>query len=62
MCPDAQKTLESARKLLPHVPNLMDVVVIMDSNVPASFAFKQFKSILANVKQNCIQVSLVTSG
>ncbi|XP_030750996.1 death-associated protein kinase 1-like [Sitophilus oryzae] len=60
VCPDAQETLETIRKLLPHVPNLMDTVVIMDSNVPASFAFKQLKSILANVKQNIIQQTIGT--
>lgn len=57
VCPDAQKTLESVKKLLPHIPNLMDLVIIMDSNVPASFAFKQLKSVLANIKQNIIQVN-----
>ncbi|CAG9773909.1 unnamed protein product [Ceutorhynchus assimilis] len=60
LCPDAQKTLETVQKHLPHVPNLMDVVIIMDSNVPASFAFKQFKVILGNVKQNCIQQTIGT--
>lgn len=57
ICPDAQKTLETVKKLLPHVPNLMSSVIIMDSNVPASFAFKQFKSLLSGLKQDCIQVS-----
>ncbi|XP_076253957.1 death-associated protein kinase dapk-1-like [Rhynchophorus ferrugineus] len=60
VCPDAQNTLESVKKLLPHVPNLMDIVIIMDSNVPASFAFKQFKTILANIKQNIIQQTIGT--
>lgn len=56
ICPDAQKTLETVKKLIPHVPNLMSSVVIMDSNVPASYAFKQLKSIMAELKQDCLQV------
>ncbi|XP_060523349.1 death-associated protein kinase 1-like [Cylas formicarius] len=58
--PDAQNTLETVKKLLPHIPNLMDVVVVMDANVPASHAFKHFKTILANVKQECIQQTIGT--
>lgn len=58
ICPDAQKTLETVTKLLPHVPNLLPTVIIMDSNVPASYAFKQLKTVLANLKQDCIHVRL----
>lgn len=58
--PDAQKTLETVRKLLPHVPKLLPNVVILDCNVPASFAFKQVKSILSNLKQENAQVSFGT--
>lgn len=54
--PDAQKTLETVRKLLPHVPNLKNKIIIMDTNVPASYAFKQLKSTLTTLKQDCIQV------
>lgn len=54
---DAHKTLETVRKLMGHVPNLMSNVIVMDSNVPASYAFKQLKSTLTSLKQDCIQVS-----
>ncbi|KAJ8953553.1 hypothetical protein NQ318_002973 [Aromia moschata] len=60
ICPDAQKTLETVTKLLPHVPNLMPSVIIMDSNVPASYAFKQLKSVLSSLKQDCIQQTIGT--
>lgn len=56
ICPDAQKTLETVKKLLPHVPNFLSTVIIMDCNVPASNAFKQLKSMLSTLKQDCIQV------
>ncbi|XP_050311548.1 death-associated protein kinase 1-like [Anthonomus grandis grandis] len=59
-CPDAQNTLKTVRKLMPHVPNLMDNVVVMDANIPASHAFKLFKSTLAGVKQNCLQKTVGT--
>lgn len=54
--PDAQKTLESARKLIPHATGLSSTVLIMDCNVPASYPFKQLKSTLQGLKQDCIQV------
>ncbi|KAL1488880.1 hypothetical protein ABEB36_014673 [Hypothenemus hampei] len=57
---DAQKTLETVQKLLPHIQNLMDTVLVVDNNVPASHAFKQFKSILANIKQNIVQQTIGT--
>ncbi|KAJ8929568.1 hypothetical protein NQ314_017732 [Rhamnusium bicolor] len=60
ICSDAQKTLESVGKLLPHVPNLMPNIIIMDSNVPASYAFKQLKSVLSTLKQDCIQQTIGT--
>lgn len=55
--PDAQIVLENVQSMMPHFPNLMDTIVVMDCNVPASFPFKQVKSLLANIKQNCLQVS-----
>lgn len=58
ICPDAQKTLETAKRLIPHAPNFQ-TVVIMDTNVPASYGFKQLKSIMSNLRQDCIQVCLV---
>ncbi|EFA08636.2 death-associated protein kinase 1 isoform X2 [Tribolium castaneum] len=60
ICPDAQKTLETVRKIIPHVPNLMSSVVIMDTNVPASYPFKQLKSTLAELKQECLQQTVGT--
>lgn len=59
--PDAQKTLETVKKLLPHVPNLMPYVVVMDCNVPASYSFKQIKSILSSIKQDYLQVSILSN-
>lgn len=59
ICPDAQKTLETVKKLLPHVPNFLSNVIIMDSNVPASYAFKQLKTVLSNLRQDCIQVNFL---
>ncbi|XP_068914792.1 death-associated protein kinase 1-like isoform X2 [Tenebrio molitor] len=55
ICPDAQKTLETVKKLVPHAPNVMSSVVIADTNVPASYAFKQLKSTMAELKQECLQ-------
>ncbi|RZC35529.1 Ankyrin repeat domain containing protein [Asbolus verrucosus] len=60
ICPDAQKTLETVGKLIPHVPNLMLNVIIMDTNVPASYAFKQLKSTMAELKQECLQQTVGT--
>ncbi|XP_044252552.1 death-associated protein kinase 1-like isoform X2 [Tribolium madens] len=60
ICPDAQKTLETVRKLIPHVPNLMPSMVIMDANVPASYPFKQLKSTMADLKQDCLQQTVGT--
>lgn len=54
--PDAQKTLETARKLVPHSPNFSSTVLIIDCNVPASYPFKQLKSTLLGLKQDCVQV------
>lgn len=54
--PDAQKTLETVKKTLPHIPNVMPYAVVMDCNVPASYSFKQIKSILLTIKQDYIQV------
>lgn len=45
--------------MLPHVPNLMPYIVIMDCNVPAAYSFKQIKTILSNIKQDYIQVSKI---
>ncbi|KAK9739260.1 Ankyrin repeats (3 copies) [Popillia japonica] len=58
--PDAQKTAETVKKILPHTPNLVVNPIIMDCNVPASFAFKQLKSILSSIKQDCIQQTIGT--
>lgn len=55
--PDAQKTLETVEKLIPDVPNLHSNVIIMDCNVPASYPFKQLKSMLVSLKQDCVEVS-----
>lgn len=54
--PDAQKTAETVRKIIHQVPRLMVNPLIVDCNVPASHAFKQFKSMLSTLKQECIQV------
>lgn len=45
---------------MPHVPKLMNVPVIVDCNVPASHAFKQFKSILGNLKHENAQHAVGT--
>ncbi|XP_066151659.1 death-associated protein kinase dapk-1-like isoform X1 [Euwallacea fornicatus] len=58
--PDSQKILESVQELLPHVPNLMDTVVTVDTNVPATHPFKQFKAMLATIKQDCLQHNVGT--
>lgn len=56
ICPDAQKTLETVKKLLPHVPNFNSPITIMDSNVPASHGFKELKGMISSIKHNCTQV------
>lgn len=58
--PDAKKTLESVRKMLPHAPNLMVNPIVVDSNVPASYGFKQLKFILSTIKQECMQQTIGT--
>ncbi|KRT78934.1 Ankyrin repeat-containing protein, partial [Oryctes borbonicus] len=60
LSPDAQKTAETVKKLLPHTPNFIVNPIAMDCNVPASFAFKQLKSILTSIKQDCIQQTIGT--
>ncbi|CAH0563355.1 unnamed protein product [Brassicogethes aeneus] len=60
LSPDAQKTLESVRKMVPHAPNLMSHALVVDCNVPASYAFKQLKSILSNMRQELIQQTVGT--
>nr|XP_022900438.1 death-associated protein kinase 1-like isoform X1 [Onthophagus taurus] len=57
---DAQKTVETLRKMVPHAPNLIVNPIVMDCNVPASHAFKQLKSILTSIKQDCIQQTIGT--
>ncbi|XP_065164741.1 death-associated protein kinase 1-like isoform X2 [Atheta coriaria] len=55
---DAQKTTETIMKLFPHVSNLSKDTIVMDCNVPASYAFKQLKTLLCAIKQDCIRQTI----
>lgn len=55
--PDAQKILEYVLKTFAFMPNLHQNIIVLDSNVPAAFAFKQLKAILSTIKQEYMQVS-----
>ncbi|KAK9888307.1 hypothetical protein WA026_000568 [Henosepilachna vigintioctopunctata] len=50
--PDAQKTLQTVKKTMSYIPNLKSNVIVLDSNVPASYGFKQLKCMLSSIKQD----------
>lgn len=61
VCSDAQMALEMVKKMLPHMPHLVDHAVVMDCNVPASHAFKQLKNMMHDMKHEKIQVKPLAS-